>query len=164
MNKKVFFLLLALIVPVLVFIFLKFFGKNEFSVEPLYQSQESKLPAGCAGIKWPYAIADSSFHFLKEGHEVDTLLVLFCESKAIDLEASEKQLTRLQEAFQFGSGLGLRRIVRLNESLECVLILQPKIDLVLIDSHKRIRGQYSSNDRDEVDRLMTELDIILKRY
>jgi|SRR6478609_299393 len=163
MNKKVFFLLLALIVPVLVFIFLKFFGKNEFSVEPLYQSLESKLPTGCAGIKLPYAIADSSYHFLKEGHEIDTLLVLFCESKAINLEASEKQLTRLQEAFQFGSGLGLKRTT-LNESLECILLLQPKIDMVLVDAHQRIRGQYSSDDRDEVDRLMTELDIILKRY
>lgn len=164
MNKKVFFLLFALIVPVLVFIFLKFFGKNEFVVEPLYQTSESKLPAGCSGIKLPYFISDSVYSFLKQGYETDSLLIILYENKAKDLNASNAQLIRLQESFKLGAELGLKRISMAEKSIECGLLLQSSHDLVLVDSRKRIRGQYNSNDRDEVDRLMIELDIILKRY
>ena len=35
-QKKTVFLFLALILPICIFLFLKFFGKNEFAVEPLY--------------------------------------------------------------------------------------------------------------------------------
>lgn len=164
MNKKAFFLLLALIVPVLVFIFLKFFGKNEFTVVPLYQTSESKLPAECSGIEFPYVISDSVYAFLQQGHEADSLLIILYESRAKDLKASEAQLIRVQESFQMGSGLGLKHVSIDNKTIGCSLLLQSSLDLVLIDGKKRIRGQYNSNDRDEVDRLMTELDIILKRY
>jgi hypothetical protein len=164
MNKKFFFLLLALIVPVLVFTFLKFFGKNEFTVVPLYQTTESKLPPDCPEVNVPYFISDSVYSLLKQGHEGDSLLILLYESRSKDLKASEAQLIRVQESFQLGSGLGLNRISVDDKSLSCSLLLQSSLDLVLVDAKKRIRGQYNSNDRDEVDRLMTELDIILKRY
>ena len=62
------------------------------------------------------------------------------------------------------TGVDLMRISKKSKSLECTLLLNPTLDLVLLDGKKRIRGQYNSNERDEVDRLMTELDIILKRY
>ena len=110
MNKKFIFLLLALIVPLLVFSFLKFFGKNEFVVEPLYQTAESKLPIGCLGIKIPYVIPDSVYSFLKQGYETDSLLIILYESRAKDLNASQAQLIRLQESFQLGTGLGLKHI------------------------------------------------------
>ncbi len=164
MNRKIIFLLLALALPVLVFVFLKFFGKNEFVVEPLYQTAELKLPLDCAGIKFPYFISDSVYSFLKRGHETDSLLVILYESRAKDVKASADQLIRVQESFQFGTGLGLKRIAMEDKSIACSLLLQSSLDLVLVDAKKRIRGQYNSNDRDEVDRLMTELDIILKRY
>jgi len=163
MNKKVFFLLLALIVPLLVFTFLKFFGKNEFIVVPLYQTVESKIPPGCDHVQFPYFIADSVYAYLRQGHEKDSLLIILYEPKAKDSGASETQLTRLQESFQMGTGLGLVWIAESEKWIECGLLLS-SFDLVLIDSQQRIRGQYNSNDRDEVDRLMTELDIILKRY
>lgn len=164
MNKKVFFLLLALIVPVLVFTFLKFFGKNEFVVEPLYQTGEPKIPAECQAIKVPYFISDSVYSFLKQGHELDSLLIILYESRAKDLNASNAQIMRIQESFQLNNGVGLKRISMAEKSIECSLLLHSSLDLVLVDANKRIRGQYNSNDRDEVDRLMTELDIILKRY
>lgn len=163
MSKKISFLLLALIVPALVFTFLKFFGKNEFTVVPLYQTAESKIPAECSDIEFPYFISDSAYSYLKQGHEKDSLLIILYEPKAKDTRVSEAQLTRLQESFQIGSGLGLIGIAASDTWMACSLLVS-STDLVLIDSRKRIRGQYNSNDRDEVDRLMTELDIILKRY
>ena len=156
--------MLALIVPVLVFTFLKFFGKNEFAVEPLYQTTEAQIPPECSDIKVPYFISDSIYSFLKQGHEVDSLLIILYENKTKDLKISDVQLTRVQESFQLGTGLGLKRISLGDKSIVCGLLLQSSLDLVLVDAKKRIRGQYNSNDRDEMDRLMTELDIILKRY
>ncbi len=164
MNKKFAFLSLALILPLLVFIFLKFFGKNEFVVDPLFQIETAQRITECAEIKIPYFINDSSYQFLKQDHEQDSLLIILYESKAKDLDASETQLARLQESFKLGSGLGLKRISNSEKSIECSLLLVSPLDLVLMDEKKRIRGQYNSNDRDDVDRLMTELDIILKRY
>lgn len=164
MNKKSGFLLLALVLPVLVFTFLKFFGKNEFVVEPLFQTAEAKLPPGCAGINIPYVVPDSAYFALKQEHEADSLLIIFYEGMADDLKASEAQLIRLNEYLQLDSGVGFRRISEKSKSVECTLLLNASLDLVLLDGKKRIRGQYNSNDRDEVDRLMTELDIILKRY
>ena len=164
MNKKFTFLLLALILPVLVFTFLKFFGKNEFIVAPLFQTGEVQLPADCPEIRTPYFISDSAYTFFKDGHDADSLLIIFYESKSGDLKGSKNQLTRLQESFKLGTGLGLKRIFATEKSMECSLLLPLLLDLVLVDGKKRIRGQYNSNDRDDVDRLMTELDIILKRY
>lgn len=164
MNKKSGFLLLALVLPVLVFTFLKFFGKNEFVVEPLFQTDESKLPPGCAGINIPYNVPDSAYLALKQKHEEDSLLVIFYEGTANDVKASDGQLIRLAEYLQLDTGVGFMRISEKSKSMECTLLLNAPLDLVLLDDQKRIRGQYNSNDRDEVDRLMTELDIILKRY
>jgi hypothetical protein len=42
--------------------------------------------------------------------------------------------------------------------------LAEPFDAVLVDSKRRIRGQYDLKDRDEVDRLITEVAIIFKQY
>ena len=164
MTKKFGFLSLALILPLLVFIFLKFFGKNEFVVEPLFQIKAAKLLPDCPDINYPYFINDSSYQFIKQEHGQDSLLIILYESKSKDLDASEMQLTRLQESIKLGNGLGLKKISNSNKTIECSLLLASPLDLVLVDGKKRIRGQYNSNNRDDVDRLMTELDIILKKY
>lgn len=164
MIRKPLFLIIALLLPVLVFIFLKFFGRNEFSVVPLFQTSESKLPSGCEGITIPYFLSDSSYLNFKQDHESDSLLIIFYEATAAELTVSDVQLSRLTEYLQVDEAVGFKRISEKSKSIECALLLKPSLDLALLDSKKRIRGQYNSNDRDEVDRLMTELDIILKRY
>ncbi|MBK5279226.1 MAG: hypothetical protein JJE09_10230 [Bacteroidia bacterium] len=164
MNKKVIFLLLALMLPVLVFIFLKYFGKNEFVVAPLFQTEKVVPPTGCFEISIPYFISDSAYSFIKQGHETDSLLIIFYSGMSKDLIASDIQIARVQESFPPETGVRIKQIPQVEKLVECSLLLQSPKDLVLVDEKKRIRGQYSSNDRDEVDRLMTELDIILKRY
>jgi len=164
MNRKSLFLLIALLLPVLVFIFLKVFGKNEFTVDPLFQTSESKIPPGCTEVSIPYFILDSAYLAFKQGHESDSLLIIFYEAMSAELAKSDLQLSRLTEYLQVDEAVGVKRITEKSKSIECALLLKPSLDLALLDSKRRIRGQYSSTDRDEVDRLMTELDIILKRY
>ncbi|MEK6783189.1 MAG: hypothetical protein AABY93_15925 [Bacteroidota bacterium] len=164
MSKKIVFLLLALILPVLVFLFLKFYGKNEFTVEPLFQTGEVKLPAGCSTIQVPYIIPDSTYFYLKREYETDSLLVIFYEGMTKDLDASDTQLRRLNESFRPGTRVSVKRMSGIDKWVECALILHSPKDVVLLDNKRRIRGQYISEDRDDIDRLMMELDIILKRY
>ena len=52
----------------------------------------------------------------------------------------------------------------LNEILTCDLLLQPPWKVVLIDDDRKIRGYYDPEDRDEMDRLVVELKILLKQY
>ena len=44
------------------------------------------------------------------------------------------------------------------------LAMREQFDLVLLDNEGTIRGQYVSDDREEMDRLITELSILLKKY
>ena len=58
LNKKTLFLFLALVLPIGIFLFLKFFGRNEFSVEPLYTRVYPEVTEGCTASKVP-ALYDS---------------------------------------------------------------------------------------------------------
>ncbi|HYG19437.1 MAG TPA: hypothetical protein VD816_10935, partial [Ohtaekwangia sp.] len=46
----------------------------------------------------------------------------------------------------------------------CIFFLKEPFDVVLVDRKGRIRGEYDADDRDEIDRLITEITIILKKY
>ncbi len=164
MRNKIVFLGLALILPVLIFVFLKFFGKNEFAVEALFQNGAIKSIQGCAPVNVPYHIPDSVYAYLKHGHEMDSLSILFLPALSPNLKASEAQLTRLDEFIQGTGSVAIKELMDSTDIIKCALVIEKPLDLVLIDGEKRIRGQYESTDRDDVDRLMTELDIILKRY
>lgn len=46
----------------------------------------------------------------------------------------------------------------------CILLIKRPHSIVLIDNENRIRGYYDADDRDELDRLKAEINIILKKY
>jgi hypothetical protein len=52
----------------------------------------------------------------------------------------------------------------LNEIFTCDLLLQKPWTTVLLDDQRRIRGYYDPTSREEVDRLIVELKILLKKY
>lgn len=157
-GSKGLFLFLALLMPIVVFLFLKFFGKNEFAVEPLFTTGDVIQDERCHPITYPYQIPDSVAQlYLLEN---DSLLLL--QLGAGD-EESVKQMNRVKEQF---STYPIR--IQASTSSEyrkrCVFLMKDAYDLVLIDRQNRIRGQYVSSDREEVDRLLTEVTIILKKY
>lgn len=47
---------------------------------------------------------------------------------------------------------------------ECILLMKEGTSVALVDHKSRIRGYYDGKDRDEVDRLIVEIEIILKQY
>jgi hypothetical protein len=157
--KKILFLVLALLLPIAVFLFLKSFGKNEFAVEPLFQKEVLK-PTNCSfTYQVPYVINDSILTQLNWSED-DSLTVLI-----FDQSANKKNLaqeTRLKTELP-GNVSFIANIAGTTE-MSCAFLLKANDNAVLIDSKKRIMGQYDLTDLDEADRLIMEANIILKKY
>jgi hypothetical protein len=162
-GKKILFLFLALLLPVCIFIFLKLFGKNQFDVPLLFHTRDAEFPTSC-GIAYtaPYTIPDSVLNMLRrEGETPVYVLNFFSDSSVLArvvTEIGEEEVTIIQardlpvdsSKFQFLKN--------------CILLAKDPANIILIDDEKRIRGFYEASDRDEIDRLLVELNIILKRY
>jgi len=163
MNKKLIFLFVALLLPGLIYTFLKMFGSNTFAVAPLFQEQVI-VPAGCPEVSTPYTLPSNLFSTLSSNSEQDSLLLVFYEMDEKVLGATAGNINEIEKGISLGKdGVKLVKIDQDTLNLTCSLLIGPAIDIVLMDRTK-IRGQYTSSDRDEVDRLSTELDIILKKY
>jgi hypothetical protein len=158
--RKFIFLFLGLALPVLVFVFLKLFGKNQFEVPLLYENGVETVPAGCNfayGI--PYVVDDSVRS--KIGYGSLPLVVLNFQDHSRKLEKA---------VMDFGGEVLLveRKDMKVRpEELEllkkCVFLLDSNHSIILVDQQNRIRGAYDTN-LDELDRLVAEMRIILKRY
>ena len=160
-KGKGIYLFLALLLPICIFLFLKFFGRNEFAVEPLFTSPETGAKETCFAVSYPYKVPDSVI--LAYPMAKDSLLLLhFGKSD----EESVKQINRAHENF---TSFPLRYLQADETALsnyrrKCIFLMHDPYDLALIDRQGRIRGHYVSSDREDVDRLITEVTIILKRY
>ena len=161
MNRtKAIFLFLALILPVCVFVFLRIFGKNEFNVQPLFLNTPPSVSSECQTVRAPYLVHDSIKSQLDFGK--DSVLVIAFEGNTTVANQSNRinaEIANLPVGF-----LTLRGSERHLFWKRCIFFLQEPQDVVALDAKGRIRGQYSSADREDIDRLLTELAIILKRY
>jgi hypothetical protein len=159
--KKTILLFLALLFPACIFLFLKQFGKNEFAVPPLFEAEYPERVGECGiTITLPYRIADSVKSSL--ALPADKLTVVhFGETNT----ESETQLKRVMN--EYGQDVKMQRLAETAENAQlkrCVFFLNDRDNLVLVDGTGLIRGHYVSADREEIDRLLTEIAIILKRY
>jgi hypothetical protein len=159
--KKIFFLFFALLLPICIFLFLRIFGKNEFVVDPLYDDVYPQGIQECGiEITLPYRIPDSVRAELKLQEKSFTLI--YVGELTSD---SEKQLNRVRKVH--GNEVKLEILPSSDNSLRmkrCIFFLQDPYDLVLVNPAGIIHGQYVSTDREEIDRLLTELTILFKRY
>ena len=175
--KKIFFLVIFFVIPSLLFFFLRFFGKNEFEVKPLYEEGVPNPPPGCSySYTPPYLIPDS---VLRGGGDFNGFLVLSFSNdanhrKALDEITYEFQSDPVKiKCFLLKAGGVQDKLiweeVYLDQSLwgdlkKCVFLLSGEETLVLLDQEKRIRGSYRGQDEEEIDRLRAELAILLKKY
>ncbi|MEJ1237843.1 hypothetical protein WBG78_06940 [Chryseolinea sp. T2] len=192
-SFKIIILTLVFILPIAVFVFLKLFGRNEFDVAPLYVSEVPSLRAEC-GFKpaAPYFVEDSIQRYFNIS--ADSLTVIFFgplsgeaqnqldrvrEQTAPDpvqiLDAATigVPLPDVTSNATFGTDTSSHQdgsIIRALSPAEavalkhCVFFLDSVKDVVMLDRQGAIRGQYAAADRDEIDRLLTEITIILKKY
>jgi hypothetical protein len=153
-------LIIALLLPIGIFLFLKFFGKNEFAI-PIYYQDELSAPSDCNNVyQTPYVVPVEILDSLKWRRN-NILLVLDSErilehDLSITLDSYKTDQIELNIIDQSSS---------LSKKLfRCSLLMEDKWDAVLVDSSKRIRGYYSLTSREEFDRLDVELSILLNKY
>lgn len=157
--KKI-ILTVALLLPIGVFVFLFLFGKNEFSIPVYYENATDIPPTACGGIyQSPYHVSDSLLVSL--GWQGNTLLIAADSSRAVHL-ALKRMRGELNQDLQT---VFLSEVVQSPDQIySCDLFLQAPWNTVLLDNQRRIRGYYDLSSREEVDRLIVELKILLKQY
>lgn len=162
-------LVLALVVPVAVFIFLKIFGRNEFEVPPLYTDSLPERPSFCQPVSVPYAVPESIRARLCFNSRA-SLNLLWLD------KPDEVALQRLQNAFKdhelnnvyFSPPEGSTACKpdvadSISYYVECFLFVPEQKNKILVDKAARIRGYYGTS-REEIDKLIMEASIMLKKY
>ena len=154
--KKIVILFLALLFPACVFVFLKYFGENKFDVPPLFTTELPRDISGCSdSTVLPYKIPKSYQTKFSISDKDFTLVYIQ------DAEQTEKVLAKVKD--KFGEKLNFQGVSSFEE-IRCPLLLTSGQDIAVIDRSASLRGQYQSDDRDEVDRLMMELSILFEEY
>ena len=156
-SKKIIFLFLALLVPSLIFVFLKMFGTNEFDIEVLYEENMPAFTEACNGsYTLPYHLPDSINREVNVRGD-SAVFVHFGNPEALFI-------TRVLSRYK--DDPVAHRIFNRDEAVlkKCIFILEEPFDVALVDRKGRIRGQYNSSDREEVDRLITEIAILIRKY
>jgi hypothetical protein len=157
MKKAI--LIIALVVPIGIFIFLKFFGKNEFSIPVYYETGVDNPPGNCKrNYSSSYTVSDSLLSLI--GWKGTPTLIVADSSRAIQLGLSRVDgefKNEIQVIYPDNK-------IDLDEFYTCDLLLQKPWSLVLLDDQRKVRGYYDLEHRDEADRLIVELKILLKKY
>lgn len=162
-KKKILFLILALLLPAILFLFLKMFGRNEFDVPVLYQEGIENAPATCNyHYPVPYRIADTVMAALPLNKR-DSLFVFYFDPAV--RPAMERIPSELRDApIHVISASEIPPTFDKTLLRECILLMHRDTSVALVDHRNRIRGYYKGSDRDEIDRLIVEMKIILKQY
>ena len=162
-GKKIIFLILALVLPATIFVFLKLFGRNEFQVPVLHENNIPGRADNCDFVyKAPYRVADSVISALDP--EKDDSVYVFNFDNTL-----EDAMSRISVEFR-GDPVSVVNTADLPPKFdagvlrECVLLMDPDTAVAILDSRNRIRGYYDASDRDEVDRMIVEIKILLKQY
>lgn len=171
-KHKLLALILILAMPAFIFLFLKMFGRNEFTI-PVYY--ETGVPADTLGCTYP---AEAPYRVTLSQPVNGMTLVLFDGGNTLMPRADRNNLIRRMR--QSGPA-GLNIVVYFNKeagapiplegvfyvpkspdtwgTLRCLFVTSAEKQLILLDDQGRIRG-YFELDREEVDRLLVELDIL----
>lgn len=159
---KTILLFSALLLPALIFLFLRQFGQNEFAVAPLYATEQPPVVEGCPRVvDVPYRIRED----LQQKYRIkaDSLTVIFFG--ALNGEAAN-QYARVSDEIANEPVQVMTGIADSTElfSRRCEFFLTDPADVVMIDHKGAIRGHYTAGDLGEMDRLLTEVAIILRKF
>ncbi|HRK54719.1 MAG TPA: hypothetical protein PK185_12445 [Cyclobacteriaceae bacterium] len=175
MMRKGLLLFLALLLPVIIFLFLHSFGKNEFEVPILFQTAE-ELPANCG--------LEASLPYQVQSDKVDVTegaIVLFSSGLSNAMfDDALFQLRRVKDEFDVDApeiivvkksndqspkveNEMVMNAAEYEQEQQCVFLAGTN-QIVLIDAEGHIRGLYSNASLKEIDRLILELKIILNKY
>ena len=158
--KKGFILLFSLLFPIIVFLFLKFYGQNEYELS-VYNSS-------CSEIIDEYIIND--FNRKNNIRIVDIRMTdndILVDNYINKLEINDQiEVITLSNKLRNLNWLNIVvdkvLIERLSECIQNEYL--DKSFILLLDKQNRVRGHFYSADRKEIERLDVEIDILLLEY
>jgi len=179
-------LFIALLLPVLIFVFLKMFGSNKFDI-PIFNHTEISQNVNCDDIQLPHLVKGiegslepikstsivNIYHVMPMGISADELKGLMvvkdrlAESDAvihtIAVLDSATDITGLRQTYQIGGIWELHEMPKdqLINSINCQLMITGNESMVLVDKEGKIRGYYIGSDEEEIDRLILESKILI---
>ncbi|SMD33138.1 hypothetical protein SAMN04488029_1503 [Reichenbachiella faecimaris] len=190
-KTKSIFLFLILILPVLLYLFLQGFGKNQFAIPIYFQSGIVTPLEGCESSVsgQPYQLNEAALNVLV-GEKVSPRGITVYELGNSDSDKLRNNMYTFLEKYKGRKDITLVSIRAQRDTLftpsrydawkrfnlpdsnlmklgRCILQLdlnsQMKADsgLVLVDQNRQIRGYYDPMILKEIDRLNTELFILL---
>ncbi|QCK14635.1 hypothetical protein [Mangrovivirga cuniculi] len=183
MNKtfKVGILLVILAVPAFIFVFLHSFGRNHFDTQTYYPNGVDSVLSNCVKkTSGQYRVSHSFFSndsinvfLLNSDPVIHSGLTSTWESwfnAYYEMPVSFKQI--LPESLCLQNTYSIDNIQCVNseemEELYCDLIVKEESLNnpygVLINEDKVIKGYFELNDRKEIDRLFSEIQILLTNY
>jgi len=163
--KKPVYLLLALLLPILIFIFLKFAGKNEFNIPIYYEKGVDSTASGC-GIVYPvpYVLSPSAMVSQKNWHAANVLVFSQANIDFHEVESGLYDEFDKNELWIGNADLLAADSTTTSLWRDCILFARKPYQTVLFDEKGRIRGYYDVSLREEVDRLRVELKVLLRKY
>lgn len=161
MLKKLIFLFLALLLPIVVFLFLKAFGKNEFTIPVYFEKEMAEHPTACQfNYVTPYSVPDSVMKAIGwKGESV--VLIIADHSPEVNRNLKHLAQEFKPEDFQLISSSNTSEWDNWHS---CFFFLKKPWSAVLVDTDRKIRGYYEPGSREEMDRLIVEMKILLKQY
>lgn len=158
--KKGFILLFSLLFPVIVFLFLKFYGQNEYELS-VYNSS-------CSEIIDEYIIKD--FNRKNNIRIVDVRMTdndILVDNYINKLEINDEiEVITLSNKLRTLNWLNIvverGLIERLSGCIEKEYL--DKSFVLLLDKQNRVRGHFYSADRKDIERLDVEIDILSLEY
>ena len=76
---------------------------------------------------------------------------------------SQEEFTTTTVIVQQGDSPGISD-TRYKRWTSCIFFIKKPYNAVLVDEENRIRGYYAVDNREEMDRLILEMQILLKKY
>lgn len=162
---KIFVITVVLLLPVIVFLFLKQFGNNEFALPVYYQ--DGTPFTECGHDSAPHRLSQEfTKKYLRETPAIIAIEGELNNEFKYDLQ---NVLNKYPEAKLYKVNLCCISDETRLRILNCELVLGEDRYLdksilnkyVLVDSARQIRGYFQVNELDEITRLDMELDILL---
>lgn len=174
--KKILFLIAALIIPSLVYIFLRGFGNNKFEI-PVYYANGVTID-GCSEdigkahlVNFEnYELEGAQLFYFSDWVKGNDFLKQCSRIKAKSYHVAFIAISDSLRQNQLGNTLVVKNNAQLFNIANCALVIgqgsaitKPIYNqLILVDSKKRIRGYYDGASVEDMDRLDIELDILSK--
>lgn len=158
---------MALLLPALVFVFLKYAGSNQFDIPIYYEEGVLDVAPRCPKLAaGPYVLPDSVWKASGGQRKVANVVIFSGNEDLNEAVIAETVLAELgaeEVSFVPENSLNPDSLIR-TRWRECAFMINSPWQTVLYDNMGRIRGYYNLQSRDELDRLRVELKILLKQY